>query len=1591
MAKKSSAELKAEGADLSALIATARRRPLNFAMLVGKEGIVLEAHPTKGSDVMRRQAKANGGGAKGAQGVMTVSGKLIELTCETDDAPRNLGKLAKRHFKERGIAFKVVLILPGGERVVDEEDEDDEEADDGAEAPEAAAEEATPDPRAAELAERHRKLTEDLAAAMGDANALAALTRTLADAETALTAEDFDTAQTLLDEAAAGLNRLKAAPPPVDIEALRATLQAEFAALADDLAFVKDKGSKGVTGKATQLAAMFEREVAGTDMKKAGAVLSLLRNFLKVEKAKIDQAVADALIDRLDEAMEEGAAAPADGGGGTARLHPDWPLPGTEDLPLLRPDPSIPAGEDPAVLNVISFIGAMEAPKGYDQVYGNSVIETPKPLTEMTVDEVLAWQRESVNAGSKSSASGQYQIIRKTLESLKASLELDGSEKFDKTMQDRMGVALMEGRGLDDWRNGKITDEEFCLNLSKEWAAIPVPSGPNKGKSFYDGDGLNSALTDPDMMLGVLSGKSPHGRPEAEAEPEAPEAPAEEAPAEESQSWGDWAREQASDLGEAVSETVTDLRDAAVETMEDLRDGAAEIYESAEDFVEDNVLRAELMAAGYPADLRELLVERVETDPAAAETAAAKLAELQALNLPDAQQFMLVSLFFTDPAAYAAATAALTSLDPTNSVDLSPEAAAQAEAALRAADAQLTERMATLDAADQAVIAAQDAIDAFTAERDTLTGGVAAASETLRQFEAGLGDPTTMTPEDLAAANAERDRLVAELQAATDALAAKQAQLDAAVSDEATKMAEWRAAAAEANTSRDAYWAAHEEQKAQDDKRGLLDALSFGALSSGAVPAFDDAQKASLIETYATSPQLGRSAMEIAANAEDPAMVVRNLPMITAKFSDGFADPSGQAVQRNGADLTEEERASMAANALTMGARQGEAYFAGFEAYLNSGAQHDPDPSGGMDDPVEPWEDELIRRQQVATSRSAVMAGSAIGADGQVNFDSPQAKAAMDQTLYHPGSLMVFTPMLTENIKEMQGLFADPANGPLAQGIITGTTLPPDDTDPDRNRVVAGALVGGTLGKDPAALDDNDARTAVLAAMMSPLSQGSVGSCFATAPTRKVRETNPLEAMQAFSNLASDGMFEASNGDRFDANISAPPGDNPLMRSWEYSAADAAVEQKDSYDSKNLTNGLTDLDGLEAIVGTAAWDGGGTDANGVVIEGIESKLLRAIQTDLMYHYVSDTPPPTSGAGDGSSDLGYFELRHGATVIDDEAKFYAAVKAIALQVCGETATSPKGVQIVALIDAPAFRATVAGAVGGSVAGGDPYTPWEIGGGGFGAEVERALHGGTPSDERPPMLGNGARAPTDPGDRARALLDGLLGTTPAEMTTVSTGGDNANHVFNLLPNDPSLDLIRDPDSAAKIQANLLDPGAAIASSEMPLGKVQSLYQAQIRQLSSWAWEHPAEQALLTQALARVPTTAMTPGALATLIDTETAAFRDAVTTRRADEWKAAEIAEGRTVDAAAYDARKAEIAEEEEDSVSQATAGTLADAFPLPEVVIADTNWGDGGSHTLFVIAPDPRTGELQLWKKDVVTGRLSIADDYQDANWRRMID
>lgn len=128
-AKKSAAELKEEGAALGQQIAIARKRPVNFALLMGKEGLVLETDLRKAPDILWRTAKKVSGGSKGAKGQMTVNGKVITLTCGDDDAPAHLPKLAVKFLRDRGQPYKVRMVTPSGEFSDGEDDGTGAEAD----------------------------------------------------------------------------------------------------------------------------------------------------------------------------------------------------------------------------------------------------------------------------------------------------------------------------------------------------------------------------------------------------------------------------------------------------------------------------------------------------------------------------------------------------------------------------------------------------------------------------------------------------------------------------------------------------------------------------------------------------------------------------------------------------------------------------------------------------------------------------------------------------------------------------------------------------------------------------------------------------------------------------------------------------------------------------------------------------------------------------------------------------------------------------------------------------------------------------------------------------------------------------------------------------------------------------------------------------------------------------------------------------------------------------------------------------------------------------------------------------------------------
>lgn len=166
--------------------------------------------------------------------------------------------------------------------------------------------------------------------------------------------------------------------------------------------------------------------------------------------------------------------------------------------------PSHPANTEGNLAPLFNVIGKAESGNNYNAYYSKARNEEDPRLTDMTVDQVILWQKGFVQAGSPSSAAGRFQIIRKTLKGLKTKLRLSGSELYDAAMQDRMARELLRQRGIDDYLSGLTDLVEFGNSIAKEWASLPVMSGPKKGQSFYSGDGLNHALVTVDEITKAL-------------------------------------------------------------------------------------------------------------------------------------------------------------------------------------------------------------------------------------------------------------------------------------------------------------------------------------------------------------------------------------------------------------------------------------------------------------------------------------------------------------------------------------------------------------------------------------------------------------------------------------------------------------------------------------------------------------------------------------------------------------------------------------------------------------------------------------------------------------------------------------------------------------------------------------------------------------------------------------------------------------------------------------------------------------------------------------------------------------------------------
>jgi muramidase (phage lysozyme) len=176
---------------------------------------------------------------------------------------------------------------------------------------------------------------------------------------------------------------------------------------------------------------------------------------------------------------------------------------------------NVPAG----AAKLLDYIGRLETGRtdasAYDVIVFFKQDKLPKPLTEYTIDELLAAQKAWAK-NWKGSAAGKYQIIRKTLVGLVQQLSIPGSTKFTPDVQDRMGFQLLTNRGWQAFVSRQITVGAYALQLAREWASIPVlvsTQGAHRvvtrGQSYYAGDGVNKAHADPREFEALLASIRP--------------------------------------------------------------------------------------------------------------------------------------------------------------------------------------------------------------------------------------------------------------------------------------------------------------------------------------------------------------------------------------------------------------------------------------------------------------------------------------------------------------------------------------------------------------------------------------------------------------------------------------------------------------------------------------------------------------------------------------------------------------------------------------------------------------------------------------------------------------------------------------------------------------------------------------------------------------------------------------------------------------------------------------------------------------------------------------------------------------------------
>ncbi|MEX0364774.1 MAG: hypothetical protein AB3N22_01810, partial [Ruegeria sp.] len=167
------------------------------------------------------------------------------------------------------------------------------------------------------------------------------------------------------------------------------------------------------------------------------------------------------------------------------------------------------------------------------------------------------------------------------------------------------------------------------------------------------------------------------------------------------------------------------------------------------------------------------------------------------------------------------------------------------------------------------------------------------------------------------------------------------------------------------------------------------------------------------------------------------------------------------------------------------------------------------------------------------------------------------------------------------------------------------------------------------------------------------------------------------------------------------------------------------------------------------------------------------------------------------------------------------------------------------------------------------------------------------------------------------------------------------------------------------------------------KMPQDKAIHLFHKNLEMITGRITD-PAHQALIDTAFAAKPTAPMTPGELEAHISTTLDPLKKALADADAAAWAATQTPAPSPAD---LTKKQTELKDKKDKAYKDSMRERLAQEFAVPEFVVADSNWGDESNHYLFVIAPDPLTGEVCMWQKSVIGGRMiRMEDKWLDARW-----